>query len=931
MRIRSVKAIGFGPLQNQVIHFSDGMTIFAGGNESAKSSWHAAILAAICGQRRGAGRTLAQKEFERSHRPWLPGDWATTAEILLDDGRNIQLRQDFSDKAGCKALDLDLARDLTDEIINDGAPDASRWLGMTRTSFVATACVRQGEILAVKDPGSGLRELLQRSSGEKGPAAAGAISLIKEFKDRAVGSDRAGSDKPLARAKAAEKAARDHLVAAEADNETYLAQLQAAREARVRCEAEEANLAVLRAAVMAERARLARERAEEARILSATIEALPDDDGAELSRRLQGVEQVLGSWRNQSTSAPEILDGQSAEEIEAELAALAAHPDGDTEPDVDVTAAASELSETRMRLETWTQQEPPRPDPPISVSPAELRNLATLLAEADPSKVTQLEAEVDKARNHLATSRRRLATAAVAVLVALGLSILAAVMFDATRTTVGIIAAVLAAASWTTAGWTALRAGTSGASDAAARAETRLEAAIQRRRLGEEAARRCADLGLQASAEALLGLADAATNQESHKRHYDNWKAERQRLEDRAAHARAGLREALAKRGALPNEEIPVEDALSCYLRSCEANAATAMEAAKAEPLRRALENRRKVEEATRRQQIRVEEAARAVLDLAGIQADGGDLVALANDAADSLEQLRSDYQQRAKALGQRDDARARLETLVRNTTVEGLADIADRLETDAADAKQATSDIGNDPSWEGEAGGLMEMEARLANLDARVADLRVERDHAQGALEGHMAHLSDVAEAEERLASATESLKGIEALKEALDTTRDLLGQAEADLNRQLAPELSESASERIGSLTKGRYQKVIVDPATLQATVLFEDGSDRLAEQLSYGTAEQIYLLLRLALVEYLSKGRDTCPVILDDVTVHADEERSKGILSLLHRISAERQVILFSQEETVKRWAEEHLDSTRDSLVLLPQVPLAGRLTA
>ena len=65
MRIRRVIAQAFGPLAGQTLELADGLTVVHGPNESAKSSWHAALTAALCGLKRG-GR---DEEFER-YRPW---------------------------------------------------------------------------------------------------------------------------------------------------------------------------------------------------------------------------------------------------------------------------------------------------------------------------------------------------------------------------------------------------------------------------------------------------------------------------------------------------------------------------------------------------------------------------------------------------------------------------------------------------------------------------------------------------------------------------------------------------------------------------------------------------------------------------------------------------------------------------------------------
>ena len=54
--------------------------------------------------------------------------------------------------------------DVSGEIIYDGAPDGSRWLGLNRDTFGATAIIRQSEVLAVVENAEMLQEALQSAA-----------------------------------------------------------------------------------------------------------------------------------------------------------------------------------------------------------------------------------------------------------------------------------------------------------------------------------------------------------------------------------------------------------------------------------------------------------------------------------------------------------------------------------------------------------------------------------------------------------------------------------------------------------------------------------------------------------------------------------------------------------------------------------------------
>jgi uncharacterized protein YhaN len=96
---------------------------------------------------------------------------------------------------------------------------------------------------------------------------------------------------------------------------------------------------------------------------------------------------------------------------------------------------------------------------------------------------------------------------------------------------------------------------------------------------------------------------------------------------------------------------------------------------------------------------------------------------------------------------------------------------------------------------------------------------------------------------------------------------------------------------------------------------------GNLREADALSHGTREQIYLLLRFALASLLVAPNEVTPLILDDVTVQSDGDRTIALLEVIRTLSQERQVILFTQEPDVREWAAAHL-SGDNQLVDLPK---------
>ena len=152
------------------------------------------------------------------------------------------------------------------------------------------------------------------------------------------------------------------------------------------------------------------------------------------------------------------------------------------------------------------------------------------------------------------------------------------------------------------------------------------------------------------------------------------------------------------------------------------------------------------------------------------------------------------------------------------------------------------------------------------------------------------------------------------------LKSTLGFLERAEEKVHRDIAPVLADTVRSWLPAVTSNRYVDVRVDPESLAVRVRAEGGSWRDAARLSHGTAEQIYLLLRIAVAGHLTKLGETCPLILDDVTAQSDEKRTTAILGMLHQISETRQVILFSQEREILEWGQENLRSLQDGLIVL-----------
>jgi uncharacterized protein YhaN len=68
-----------------------------------------------------------------------------------------------------------------------------------------------------------------------------------------------------------------------------------------------------------------------------------------------------------------------------------------------------------------------------------------------------------------------------------------------------------------------------------------------------------------------------------------------------------------------------------------------------------------------------------------------------------------------------------------------------------------------------------------------------------------------------------------------------------------------------------------------------------------LSRGTAEQLYLALRLGLVERFAEGAEPLPIVMDDILVNFDEERAASAARSIEELSSRHQVLYFTCHPT------------------------------
>lgn len=112
--------------------------------------------------------------------------------------------------------------------------------------------------------------------------------------------------------------------------------------------------------------------------------------------------------------------------------------------------------------------------------------------------------------------------------------------------------------------------------------------------------------------------------------------------------------------------------------------------------------------------------------------------------------------------------------------------------------------------------------------------------------------------------------------------------------------------ASGMFSELTAGRYTRVYLREGDLEPLVDTAGRSRIPSVQLSRGTREQLYFVLRVALARALANDRGL-PMILDDPYVNFDPQRLERTVAMLRTLSQRTQIIFFTADPRYEQWFE------------------------
>ncbi len=220
-------------------------------------------------------------------------------------------------------------------------------------------------------------------------------------------------------------------------------------------------------------------------------------------------------------------------------------------------------------------------------------------------------------------------------------------------------------------------------------------------------------------------------------------------------------------------------------------------------------------------------------------------------------------------------------------------------------------------------------IQSELADLLQRHTALAGERSHAREAFRavgGDDAAARAAADKNEALAEMQDSAKRYARLK----TSAILLQWAIDRYRREKQVPLLKRASELFKVITGSSFSRLEVgfndqDKACL--TGVRPNDSVVAVSGMSTGTADQLYLALRVASVEDYLKPTNALPFMADDLFINFDDERAAAGLRLLGHLSQRTQVLFFTHHQHLVELARETLGASVSTVALTGQADIAA----
>lgn len=186
------------------------------------------------------------------------------------------------------------------------------------------------------------------------------------------------------------------------------------------------------------------------------------------------------------------------------------------------------------------------------------------------------------------------------------------------------------------------------------------------------------------------------------------------------------------------------------------------------------------------------------------------------------------------------------------------------------------------------------EIEKELENSNKKIVEYKLKLNGIEYEENSINNKLEDFISKEEEYESLQEQLTELQEKNKCILATKDLLEKAYEKMKSNVTPKFTQNLSNIASNISNGKYKKVVFNEEK-GLVVELENGEYISANRLSAGTIDELYLSLRLSMLDAISNEK--MPIILDEAFAYFDDERLKNSLIFLAEQSKEHQIIILT----------------------------------
>ncbi len=123
------------------------------------------------------------------------------------------------------------------------------------------------------------------------------------------------------------------------------------------------------------------------------------------------------------------------------------------------------------------------------------------------------------------------------------------------------------------------------------------------------------------------------------------------------------------------------------------------------------------------------------------------------------------------------------------------------------------------------------------------------------------------------------------------------MLDSAKKEYEKTRQPGVLKSAESVFAEITAGKYLRIVKPLDEDEIFIQNTHGVQTKVSETSRGTREQLYLCMRLGLIEEYESRSEPLPLVMDDVLVNFDDSRKVKVIETLTRFSKSRQIIVLT----------------------------------